>query len=183
MNSENREERIQLVCLATARGNALAYSKTKGTPSIDVQFTIDKIGDDIPPGAILKVGTVLTWNGWLTEGAFERTMKTVERCFGWRGTNFEEINQNAELFAGKQVQLVINFEPGMNDRNKLFPKVAFVNRIPQLQSLPAEDAAKIADDFRDKLMEFRASQNDSGTTLGDLAEGSLPAAKDSGLPF
>lgn len=170
MNEENKEKKkqISVLCLATVRGNCLAFSKVKGTPSVDVQFVIDKIGDELPPGGILKIGSVHTWNGWLTDNAFERTNRTLERCFGWRGNDYEEINQNPGLFAGKQVQLVINFEPGMNDSSKLFPKVAFVNPVPQLQSLPAEDAAKIADEFREKLQAFRANQKESSRTIADL---------------
>jgi hypothetical protein len=70
---------------AVITGNALAESKEKRTPSVSISMrTIPQEGEQ---------AQTLYANLWLTDGAFDATVKTLRETLGWQGNDLMELNQ------------------------------------------------------------------------------------------
>lgn len=70
---------------AVVTGNALAESKNSKTPSVAVGLrTIPQEGES---------PMTLYANLWLTDAAFEATVKTLREVLGWKGSDLTELNE------------------------------------------------------------------------------------------
>jgi hypothetical protein len=98
---------------------------------------------------------------WLTEKAFDRSMKTLEEVFGWAGESLLDLNDSKKL-AGKQCSLACDNE---EYQGKVTEKVKFINK---LNVLDEDQAASIAAKLQDRLNKYR---------------GKTPAVSQENLPF
>lgn len=105
----------------TYKGKIKDYGYTKspktGTVSVMVQFDIYE-GDDL---------FQLVWNGYLSEKAKEKTIKTLVEVLGFKGTNGEEIANgigSGVLNEDQEYDLVIENE---EYKGKFYPKIKWIN--------------------------------------------------------
>jgi len=115
------ETRPRFKFLAVCTENCLAESSNNHTPS--VQFMFDLTAELVPGEAPRPVSNSMRADLWLTDAAFERTMKTLAQVFAWNGANIEELNDRS-LFSGKKVILVCE-EEEYNGEKRM--KVVFIN--------------------------------------------------------
>lgn len=110
-------ERYYVPCTVT--GNALAEAKNeKKTPSV-------KIALRTIPQKEGEQARVLYADLWLSDAAFEGSLKTLEEVLGWTGITLAELNE--PVLAG--VEVVAVCEQEYNEQlNKWFEKVVFINR-------------------------------------------------------
>lgn len=73
-------DRHYVPCIVT--GNAIAVSKEKKTPSVRIAL---KTTDAEPRSLWADL--------WLTDNAFEATLKTLEETFGWEGEKLSDLNE------------------------------------------------------------------------------------------
>lgn len=62
---------------------------------------------------------------WLTEKAYERTLKTLRECFGFND-NFNEIEWQVK---GCKCSITIEDEPDQKDATKSWPRVKWINPV------------------------------------------------------
>jgi hypothetical protein len=94
----------------------------KGTAGVAIHFEIT--GDK-------NKGERITWVGWLSDAARDRTIETLARL-GYDESKPESyssgIDFGAEYFTtGKDFELVVEMEPGQKDPEKTYAKVRWVN--------------------------------------------------------
>lgn len=94
----------------------------KGTLGLEVAFKF-KEGD---------LDETLTWVGWLSEKAMERTMKTLVEVLGFNGDDSVDANSvltnPKALNYAQDVSLVIEMEINPNDQ-KQYPRIKWVNQL------------------------------------------------------
>jgi len=135
---------------AEVLSHVLATSKEKGTPSIKVQVEIQKNVVNGEP-----VTGSFYWDGWLTEKAFENTMKAVSEALGWNGGDLSELNGTG-AFVGKIVQVVLEEEA--DDRTgKTHTKIKWLNPLGGggVKALSGADAKAVADKLKGKVLAYR----------------------------
>lgn len=110
-------ERYYVPCTVT--GNALAEAKNeKKTPSV-------KIALRTIPQQEGEHARTLYADLWLSDAAFEGSIKTLEDVLGWTGHTLAELNE--PVLAG--VEVVAVCEQEYNDqKSQWFEKVVFINR-------------------------------------------------------
>lgn len=110
-------ERYYVPCTVT--GNALAEAKNeKRTPSVKVAMR------SIPQQEGEQARSLYA-DLWLTDAAFEGTIKTLEEVLGWTGHTLAELNE--PVLVG--VEVVAVCEQEWSDQHaKWFEKVLFLNR-------------------------------------------------------
>lgn len=86
---------------ATTSSNALSLSKTKGTPSVKIAFRSVPTEDGEQPRTLFA-------DLWLTDAAFEATVRTLREVFRWEGNDLSELN--APILQGIEVDLVCEVE-------------------------------------------------------------------------
>ena len=86
---------------ATTSSNALSLSKTKGTPSVKIAFRSVPTEDSEQPRTLFA-------DLWLTDAAFEATVRTLREVFHWEGNDLSELN--APILQGTDVDLVCEVE-------------------------------------------------------------------------
>lgn len=99
------------------RGRARAghwpiIESSKGTPGIGVE--IDFSGGDVQ-------GATLTWTGWLSDGALDRTVESL-RAMGWQGLDLDDVSG----LEANEVEVVVQ---GEEYEGKWYPRISFINRI------------------------------------------------------
>ncbi len=113
--------------IARAGAIRVVESKNKGTKSIEVMFAFDENG----------VPARLYWNGWLTPGALENTLKTLIEVLDYNGdetvVTVPAGDPREGMFANqdcinlrKDVQLVVEMESW---EGKERPRIKWVNNI------------------------------------------------------
>lgn len=108
-------ERHYVPCIVT--GNAIAVSKEKKTPSVRIAL---KTTDDQP--------RTLYADLWLTDNAFEATLKTLEETFGWQGEKLSELNE--PILRDLTCDAVCEWEEIQTESGpKWKERVVFLNRI------------------------------------------------------
>lgn len=70
-------------------------------------------------------GHTIEWIGWLTDAAFESTLKRLQDAFQFSG-NFGEVAEMPALFAGQQCRITTEFE---TYENKTRLKVKWLNSL------------------------------------------------------
>ncbi len=132
----------------------LGKSNQKGTDYVSVECEILQ-----PEGF---GGQTITWTGWLTEKAGDRTIDTL-RLMGWDGDSFE----NLTGFGSAQFELAIEGEEYNGNTDS---KIKFVNPLPT--AMDADYVKSLAMKFHDKI------KNTKPTKSGPPA-----AAKGDDIPF
>lgn len=132
---------------AVAGSGRLGKSKNKGTEFVSVETRFTNEGFD---------GEGLTWTGWLTEKAGERTIDTL-RLMGWDGDDLTE--QGLTGLGSAEFELVVE---GEEYEGKTFSKIKFVNPLPT--AMDADSAKALSDRFRDKIKSSKAKA--PATTAG-----------------
>lgn len=113
-------ERHYVRCIV--RGNALAESEQKKTPSVKIRL-------QAIPGANEKMegyaeDRTLWADLWLTDAALESTIETLEKVLKWQGKSFAELNE--PCLEGVEVVAACEWEQNQST-GKWFEKVVFLN--------------------------------------------------------
>lgn len=104
---------------AITTGNALAEAKNeKRTPSVKIAMRTHPQQEGEQPRALYA-------DLWLSDAAFEGSIKTLEDVFGWTGHTLAELNE--PVLAGIEVVAVCEQEYN-EQKNQWFEKVVFINR-------------------------------------------------------
>jgi hypothetical protein len=132
---------------------ALGLTST-GKEQIAVQFEL-----------VEPAGTRMTWYGFFTDAATERTVESLRHC-GWRGDDLSEFAEGRPLPAGfdQEVELVVKHEEYQGKTNA---RIAFVNGgggLAMKEALTADQATAFARRMKSKIGAF------------DRAAGRAPAA-------
>lgn len=110
-------DRYYVPCVVT--GNALAEAKNeRRTPSVKVALRSMPQQEGEQPRTLYA-------DLWLSEAAFEASIKTLEETLGWTGMSIAELNE--PVLAGVEVVAVCEQEYNQNS-GKWFEKVLFLNR-------------------------------------------------------
>ena len=129
--------------------HALAEAK-KGTASVKFRLTANKnilTGEDIQPEAVF-------FDAWLTDTAFDGTMKTLSDSLGWTGNDFNDFNGTGK-FVGMKVCIVCEEE---TYENKIRTKVKFmnnINRVPRINPMDSGKVRNLAESLKGKAMAYR----------------------------
>lgn len=108
-------DRFYIPCIVS--GNAIAVSKEKKTPSVKIAL---KTRDD-------KQERTLYADLWLTDNAFEATIKTLEDVLGWTGDKLSDLNE--PILKGIEVDAVCEWESFQGQHGEEWrEKVVFLNR-------------------------------------------------------
>ena len=154
-----------------ARSWALAESPNKGTPEVAVEFELT----DPEMG-----GQGITWHGYLTEGAFERTVQALRYC-GWEGDDLSALDGLDK----NEVSLVVENE---TYNGKTHAKVKWVNKPGGLAikaPMPADKVKTFAAQMRGRIRALDAQAGkklSNGARVPPGAPGSEPIAEDD-IPF
>lgn len=124
----------------------------KGTPGVAVEMVFT---------APEMAGALLGWTGWLSDGAFDRTVESL-RHMGWTGTDLDQITG----LDTNEVELVVQAE---EYEGKKYPRIQFINRIGSPLGVPMT---------ADKAKTFAAAMRDRIKAL-DAAGGRKPAPRTS----
>jgi hypothetical protein len=137
---------------------ALGLTST-GKEQIGVQF------DFVEPA-----GTRLTWYGFFTDAAMDRTIESLRHC-GWKGDDLSVFAEGQPLPEGfdQEVELVVKHE---EYQGKVSARIAFINGgggLAMKEALSVDQASAFARRMKSKIGAF------------DLAAGRAPATQQ-GLP-
>lgn len=113
--------------IAKPLGYVFGKSKNKGTDQVSVTFQFEG-----GPNS----GKRMTWNGFFTEKAAERTLEALEHC-GWDGSSLKAMTG----FGSKNVELVIDEEPGTD--GEMYPTIKWVNKLFARGPAHVYDAAEV----------------------------------------
>lgn len=101
--------------LATVMSHALSLSKEKGTPSVKFVFKSTPVDAEDQPRTLYA-------DLWLTDAAFEASVRTLRETFGWQGADMAELNQ--PILRDIEVELVCEVEVYENKEREV---VRFIN--------------------------------------------------------
>lgn len=130
---------------ATVVGHALALSSQKNTPSVKLVL---RTTDENPRNLYKDL--------WLSDGAFDGSVKVLREVLGWQGMDLQELNAQPAILAGIEVVAVCEVEEydGPNGEPREREVVAFIND-PNAQGgakpLEAAQAANLARSLNAKL--------------------------------
>lgn len=142
----------------TVRGNALAESKEKKTPSVHIRLQAIPGANPIMEG--YAEDRTLWADLWLTDAAIEASIETLEKTLGWSGNSFAELNE--PVLEGIEVEAVCEWEQGQD--GKWREKVLFLNAPGGGGVKKMEDAqVKTVVSKLDALL-VRSRQNSGATT-------------------
>lgn len=142
---------------AVVTSQALAYSKRKGTPSLQLQCRTKYNIEDPNTPAEFTVFAQL----WLTYAAMKNTLKTLQRCFNWQPGDTSELDQ--QLFRGTEVDLVLEEEEYEGETKT---KVKFVNKPRVLEHMDPVEVKALADEVNG-LMKQVLQEQDKATPTND----------------
>jgi hypothetical protein len=135
-----------LVPVGTYRAKALQWVLTeigeKKTPAVAIEFAF------VDP----ELGKI-TWDGWLSEKALERTVESLRHC-GWEGSDVSELHG----LDANEVELVIEHE---EYEGNTYAKVRWVNRgggLSHKTPLSGHAAKFFASQLKDKIKALDASK-------------------------
>jgi hypothetical protein len=159
---------------ATVLSHSLAEVGDKMTPSVKVTFGVKHNVESPDVDCRFTAWADL----WLSDACFDRTMHTLTKTFGWKGSNLSDLNDNQTMLAGVECILVIENE---TYKGKTVPKVKFVNDIQK--RLDSAKAQGIAERMAAKVAEYKIKSPSVGEPV--KRESAAPEATDddSSLPF
>lgn len=143
--------------------HTLAMSKNN-TPSVKFKLTATKnllTDTEIQPEAVF-------FDAYLSDAAFDNSMKALSDSIGWYGTDFSDFNGTG-MFLGMKVSIVCDEEIY---EGKLQTKVKFmnnINRIPKLTPMGSGEARNFAESLRGRALKFRQNHKpaNTGSQAGD----------------
>lgn len=173
MNDEHR-----VTFLAVVQGNALQLSKKAGTPSVIIRYRT--LYDTNNPEVPYTVN--ITDNLWLTYKTTERTIKTLQEVFGWKGTNITDLNE--PILLGKKCSLVCEWEEWEGEKRL---RVVFTNSAGGFKKLEGADLRKLVEDVQPIVNEVTGTKP-PGAAIADgefseVNDGGLTELNDEGFPF
>lgn len=151
---------------AKARTWGLGES-SKGTPEVAVEFVLSDPAME---------GASITWHGYLTDAAFDRTVESLRHC-GWTGDDLSDL---AGLDAHEVDLVVVNEEY----EGKVHPKVKWVNKAGGLAlktPMTPEKAKAFAASMRDRIRAADAAKGKKSQTNGQRQHAERPVDDD--IPF
>ncbi len=132
--------------IATVTNNALEKSKKAETPSVAISLRTSYPIDDLANKYVMNI----TGHLWLTYKCVERTVKTLQEVFGWKGHNITDFNN--PILIGKQCNIVCEEE---EFKGKMHWKVKFFNRCPSsLAKLGNDDLQSLVDEVQPMINKF-----------------------------
>jgi hypothetical protein len=137
----------------------------KGTPGISVEIAF------LDPAL---AGASLTWTGWLSDGAFDRTVESL-RILGWAGAELD----NVSGLDANEVEVVVKAEE--YDGN-WYPRIQFINRLGGALGAPMapDKAKKFAAAMRARIQALDAAKGTSKPTNQKKQSSSAPPASRGG---
>jgi hypothetical protein len=87
------------LAVVKAPGNGWIGESKKGTPFIRVPLLVDHEGERFE----------IVWRGWLTDSAFDYTVKTLAKAFGWDG-NLADLTDGLVKWEGRKCQITTAIE-------------------------------------------------------------------------
>jgi hypothetical protein len=131
--------------------SALREIGQKNTPAIsfELEITRDVLHDDQD-----VIGKKLFWDGFLSDAAFENTLKSLDKALGYTGNDLSDFNRGC--VDGKELQAVVEEE---TNQGKVYNKVKFINAIGSVGGMKVDPAASqsIADRLKGKMLAYRQS--------------------------
>ena len=145
---------------ATYRGKAvdaiMGLTETGAHPFVGVMYEVT-MGDER--------GQRVPFRGYLhEEKSAERTIESL-RHSGWKGSSFPVNARGIGAWPGlgsEEVQIVVQHEPAHDGSGKVYPRVAFVNRLFDLRvknPLPAEQTQRLSQRWDGLLKKHAPSSN------------------------
>jgi hypothetical protein len=153
---------------AVVQNHGLREIGDKGTPAFTVTFQTQ---DETP--------RILYADLWLTDAAFERSLKVLREVFGWRGSNMEELN--TPIFADQVLSLScrqVQYQTGAGDW-KQKEEVAFINKPGGLKKMDAAESGAALGKLNAKL---RALGGAPKSTTPPGRTGAAPSRPSGGKP-
>lgn len=139
----------------SVKATALRELGKNKTPAISFQLTIEK--NAINEADTSNNGKTLYYDGFLTEKTFERTMKSIDECFGFDGTDLCAFDKG--ILNGKKVKATVEEETSDID-NKVYNNVKWLNPINEstggLKTDPAASKS-VAEKLKVKMLSYRQS--------------------------
>lgn len=121
MNDKYISKVGEFVCQVDNPGEAgwFGESKEKGTPFIRLPLTVLDEGD--------QKGKIITWQGWLSDAAFDNTVMALAKAFPeWDGSLEALLPEGSFSFQGLQCSIVVESE---EYEGKTYFKVKWLNSI------------------------------------------------------
>lgn len=111
---------------ATIKDHGIAFSSTKGTPEVFIEFDIE--------------GQSVFADIWLTDNVIERAIKSLQLC-GYEGSDFTELNADPPILKDNEVSVTVEHEDYTDDEGntRTTARVAWVND-PDFQARKRADA-------------------------------------------
>lgn len=139
----------RLTLAATVTGNTLQKSKIAKTPSVVIRYRTQYDVDN--PGTPYQVN--ITDNLWLTYKTTERTLKTLQEVFGWKGTNITDLNE--PILTGKKCNLVCDWEEYEGEKRL---RVVFVNRPGGFKKMEDVELAALVKEIQPMVNEITGTK-------------------------
>lgn len=139
----------------SVKATALREIGEKKTPAISFQFTIEK--NAINEADTSNNGKTLYYDGFLTEKAFERTMKSIDECFDFDGTDLCAFDKG--ILDGRKVKATVAEETNDTD-GKVYNKVKWINPLESVAGGLKKDpiaAKSVAEKLKVKMLSYRQS--------------------------
>lgn len=127
--------------------------------------------------ALPDIHQSISWNGWMTEKAYERTLEQLAKL-GFDETK-PQVNvagfpsYTADHFEIKSVELVIEAEPDLKDPTKFWPRVKWINLPTQEKFKSPPIKGSLPTDFKSQMAATRAK----------LGIKKSPTTNNEGFPF
>lgn len=124
-----------------------------------LEWVLAEIGEKNTPAVSIEFGFLdpelgkITWDGWLTEKAADRTIESLRYC-GWQGEDLSDLHG----LDANEVDLVIEAE---EYEGRTYPKVKWVNRAGGLSHktpLTGDKARFFAQMMKDRIRALDASK-------------------------
>jgi len=128
MSKLNKEGKFTAVVIEDP-GNGLFEAGDKKTPGIRLWLAVTDEGPE--------KGLVIDWSGWLTDGAFDNTLKALAEAFEFEG-DFGALATNGNLFFGKPCSITTEFE---EYKGKSHCKVRWLNPVGGGAPAPMDQTA------------------------------------------
>lgn len=112
----------------------LGESKEKGTPYIGVPVYVDDPDSE-------QHGAEGTYNAWLSDAAFDRSVKDLSEIFGWDGS-LQDIADGKITFEGLPCSIVTEAE---THNGKVYHKIKYLNSVDRQRQRGVMEGQKVAD--------------------------------------
>lgn len=151
---------------AVVISNTLQHSKNKGTPSvkIKVRTKFDITRPDI------AINYTIYGDLWLTFKTIEKTLKTLEEVFEWKGKFIEDFNQ--PVLVGKECDVVV--EEDFYEEKPTF-SIKFFNRVGGLKIMESQELQDLVESVQPMINSARGITPD----LEEVIKKTEPETKES----